>query len=153
MPLRVSRSCPSYPAGKTACASASTRDRRSGKASSKAETNISPAMPPTASRWMCGILSGGLMDRHDIGALGNDRDGTIAVSGYALGDRGIDRGDDFDAGDAPLLSVQPFGVQVNPADAHRLQLHLGLPLIDLSQRLCRQRREEAFRSKLDKLCL
>ena len=61
--------------------------------------------------------------------------------------------DDFDAGDAQLLRVQPFGVELDPADAHRLQLHLGLPLVDLGQRLRRQRREEAFRAQLDKLCL
>ena len=65
------------------------------------------------------------------------------------GDRRVERGHQLDAGDAALLGVEAGGVELDPADAHRLQLHLGLPLVDLGQRLGRQRGEEALRPELD----
>ncbi len=44
------------PGGSTAAASASTRARRSGRASTMAAANMSPAMPPTASRRMARVI-------------------------------------------------------------------------------------------------
>ena len=151
MPLRVSlEPTASSPAGSTAAASASTRGRKSGQ----------------------GIEHGG--DEHVAGDAADrvEMDVRIASGGAdgparRRGPRGSPRprgspwramlaaiaastdGDDLDAGDAPLLGVEAGGVELDAADAHRLQLHLGLPLVDLGERLRGQRRQEPLGPELD----
>ncbi len=91
------------------------------------------------------------MDRHDIGALGDDRDCGVAVAARCFR-RWRPRPNGMIS--TPVMrrssASRPVGVELNAADAHRLQLHLGLPLIDLGQRLRRQRRQEPLRAQLDK---
>ena len=66
-----------------------------------------------------------------------------------IAQRKIDIGVEGDARDATLLIVQAGGVELDAPEAHRLHLHLGLPLVDLRQRLRRQRGEEALRPHRD----
>ena len=136
-------------AGRTAAASARTRSRRSGKASSMAATNMSPAMPPTASRWIVRHAPDRSMDRDDVGALRDDRDradrrGAATLSAIARSSEGMIS--------TPVIrrssASRPVGVELDAAEAHRLQLHLGLPLVDLGKRLGRQRREEPLAARV-----
>jgi hypothetical protein len=53
-----------------------------------------------------------------------------------------------------MSPATPSGrVELDAALAHRLELHLRLPLVDLGQRLGGERREEALGPELDQLLL
>src|SRR3712207_7422076 len=47
-------------------------------------------------------------------------------------------------------SFQPIAVEAHAADAHRLQLHLGLPLVDIGVRLALDAPPEAVGAELDR---
>ena len=66
-----------------------------------------------------------------------------------LGHGGVEIADDLHSRDTPLLRVEARGVEHDAADPHRLQLHLGLPLVHFGQRLGRQGGEEAIGAKID----
>ena len=71
-----------------------------------------------------------LVHRHDVGPLGHEGHAGIPLARHALGDRGVEIVDPLHPGQAALVRVQPVGVEPHAADAHRLELHLGLPLVD-----------------------
>ena len=67
--------------------------------------------------------------------FGNHRDRTIGGVRERGGHRGIDRLDVLDAGETSLLVTQAGRVELHASCAQRLQLHLGLPLVDVGELL------------------
>ena len=86
--------------------------------------------------------SGACIDGNDVRSLGDHGHGHVIMSDDALGDRPVDRRNNFDSGDPPLLRIKALREELHATEPHRLQLHLRLPLVDLRQRLGRQRAKE-----------
>ena len=124
------------PAGAPEPASASASGASSsGKASSTAAANMSPAMPPSGSRWMWAMPSGRHgPGRHRAPRARRRRAGRRA--GPCSRRRRPRPSRSRSTPVSPACSPrQALAVEAHPADPHRLELHLGLPLVDLGVRL------------------
>src|SRR4051812_25350141 len=93
--------------------------------------------------------SGARAERDDIGSFGNDRDRGVAGPCDAFAHGLVERVDDVHAGYPLILRRKPFGKQLDPADAHRLELHFGLPFVDIGQGLALDAAQEGVRPQLD----
>src|SRR5271166_3285289 len=77
-----------------------------------------------------GPLSSRVIIGNDIGAFGDHRDAGVLGAGDAASDRLIEIGDHFDAGQRTLLGRQARRIKRDSTDAHRFELHFGLPFVD-----------------------
>ena len=89
----------------------------------------------------------------DVGTFRDDGDGAIAMLGDTCGNSLVHRVDHVYGGQLAVFIAKACRVELNPAHPHGFQLHLGLPLVDIGERLSRESREKSFWSKLDKLLL
>ena len=79
---------------------------------------------------------------NDIGAFRDHRDARVLGAGDAASDRLIEIGDHFDPGQRTLLVRQARRIERDSTDAHRFELHLGLPFVDVRQGLGGKGRQE-----------
>ena len=94
------------------------------------------------------------MDGHHVGALGDHRDAAVARARDAGRTAAADRGDHRRPRSARRSALgQAVGVELDRADAHRLQLHLGLPLVDVGEALGADLVQEALGAALDQPAL
>src|SRR5512143_1431278 len=119
---------------------------------------MSPAMPPTGSRWIASDAGAGSAeasgdDRHDIRSFGDDGERRIAGARERLRDGIVDGFDALDAGERALLLAEPGRVELHAARAHRLELHLGLPLVDVGEALGEERLQERVGADLHEALL
>src|SRR6516162_2907801 len=69
-------------------------------------------------------------ERHNVRSLGNDGHCAVAACRDAFPHGGGERLDACDAGEGVLCRIQSRAVELDCADSHRLELHLGLPFVD-----------------------
>ena len=83
----------------------------------------------------------------------NESNRRVALLLDAVGDGLVDRAYKFHAGNALLFVAETRGVQIDGTDAHRLELHFCLPLVDLGEGLGLEHRQEVFGTDVDELGL
>src|SRR5262249_48644928 len=90
---------------------------------------------------------GGRVRWHHVRSLGPERDVRVARPGDALGDRARQIADALHSGQIRVGLAQSVRVEAHAADAHRLELHLRLPLVDVRLGLGRDARLESLHAE------
>src|SRR3977135_4318872 len=98
-------------------------------------TSSPPAMFTSILSSITFLSSGGLIVGHDIRSLGNHRQRMIPAAFDAALQRFLPRMDHVDPREHALARWQAAAVQMHRAVLHGLQLHLGLPFIDIGKLL------------------
>jgi len=91
--------------------------------------------------------------RNYVGTLRDHSNTRIFSEDDTAGDRLVEVGDRFDPGQRTLFVRQAGRIERDSTDAHRFELHFGLPFVDVRQRLGGQRREELVGAEFDQTAL
>src|SRR5215470_15142721 len=88
-----------------------------------------------------------------IRSLGDERGCRISGSSHGFTDGRIKVRDNINTGECPIFVGKTAGIELYPPDPHGFELHFGLPLVNVSERLGQDAAKEPVRTHFDETTL
>src|SRR6516164_10463141 len=88
-----------------------------------------------------------------IRSLGDERRRRISGSSHGVANGRIKVRDDINTGERPIFVGKTASIELYPPDSHGFELHFGLPLVNVSERLGQDAAKESVRTHFDETTL